>query len=527
MAASRATVVQSLSIALIVFVMLTFVLAITTYLFFKQQVDEQAKADAAVAEATKSKGELNTDLEEKKKLQEIIGLAEDKTAADVEADTTETFSSKFSDFQEDPKNYKNLSEWLKKAIEAKDKTLQEKDAEIAKEKAAAVAAAEEADKARKQLEEKVAEREKEAAGLKQSFDADRAKAEQRQQELVAAQKAALDRATKLEQINAEIAKGEAFLSSSRQTRFKGQPPEARVGLFFEELRDNEKVIQRQNTLLADLRAADKALQDTVLDAVPKNEREEGFDGRIVSINEADRTVLIDFRSTAAVRPGLLFAVYDPTWLRKRGPSRWSASRAHRWRGPGCCATRSATRSSRATRWPRACGRFRPRWRWSSSASCSSIVTPSRIPTACRNSSGGSGDASSSRSARGRRCSSTPGSPRRSAGRANGCRAGDQRMIRGVTSSSRRRAGWESGSSRSTPSCRRRGSTATRSKPTGWSGPATSERPRPVTIAWPSDTPATAARRLAFSDRTVAYCRGSAAGLGPATPIPPGRPAFRR
>ena len=123
MAASRATVVQSLSIALIVFVMLTFVLAITTYLFFKQQVDEQAKADAAVAEATKSKGELNTALEEKKKLQEIIGLAEDKTAADVEADTTETFSSKFSDFQEDPKNYKNLSEWLKKAIEAKDKTL--------------------------------------------------------------------------------------------------------------------------------------------------------------------------------------------------------------------------------------------------------------------------------------------------------------------------------------------------------------------------------------------------------------------
>jgi hypothetical protein len=312
MAASRATVVQSLSIALIVFVMLTFVLAITTYLFFKQQVDEQAKADAAVAEATKSKGELNTALEEKKKLQEIIGLAEDKTAADVEADTTETFSSKFSDFQEDPKNYKNLSEWLKKAIEAKDKTLQEKDAEIAKEKAAAVAAAEEADKARKQLEEKVAEREKEAAGLKQSFDADRAKAEQRQEELVAAQKAALDRATKLEQINAEIAKGEAFLSSSRQTRFKGQPPEARVGLFFEELRDNEKVIQRQNTLLADLRAADKALQDTVLDAVPKNEREEGFDGRIVSINEVDRTVLIDFRSTAAIRPGLLFAVYDPT-----------------------------------------------------------------------------------------------------------------------------------------------------------------------------------------------------------------------
>jgi hypothetical protein len=312
MAASRATVVQSLSIALIVFVMLTFVLAITTYLFFKQQVDEQAKAEAAVAEEAKVRGELNTALDEKKKLQEIIGLTEDKTTADVEADTTETFSTRFSDFQEDPKNYKNLSEWLRKAIEAKDKTLQEKDAEIAKQKEQATAAAEEADKKHKQLEERIAEKEKEAVALKQAFDADRAKAEQRQQELVAAQKAALDRATSLEQLTAEIAKGEPLLSSSRQSRFKAQPADARVSLLFEELRDNAKLIQRQNSLLADVRAADKALQETIIDAAPKNDREEGFDGRIVSVNEVDHTVLIDFRSTATIRPGLLFAVYDPT-----------------------------------------------------------------------------------------------------------------------------------------------------------------------------------------------------------------------
>ena len=52
MPAQRNNVVQSLSIALIVFVMLTFVLAVTTYVFFKQQIDEQVKVVEAQAAAT-------------------------------------------------------------------------------------------------------------------------------------------------------------------------------------------------------------------------------------------------------------------------------------------------------------------------------------------------------------------------------------------------------------------------------------------------------------------------------------------
>ena len=63
MAASRATVVQSLSIALIVFVMLTFVLAVTTYLFFRQKFDAEAVAQAAGVETTKAKKELAAELE--------------------------------------------------------------------------------------------------------------------------------------------------------------------------------------------------------------------------------------------------------------------------------------------------------------------------------------------------------------------------------------------------------------------------------------------------------------------------------
>jgi hypothetical protein len=54
MAVSRATVVQSLSIALIVFVMLTFVLAVTTYLFFTQTIRLEDEAKLAREDMAKA-----------------------------------------------------------------------------------------------------------------------------------------------------------------------------------------------------------------------------------------------------------------------------------------------------------------------------------------------------------------------------------------------------------------------------------------------------------------------------------------
>ncbi|NCA11212.1 BRCT domain-containing protein [bacterium] len=38
---------------------------------------------------------------------------------------------------------------------------------------------------------------------------------------------------------------------------------------------------------------------------------DGFDGRILSVNEIDRTVLLDVGSTRGLRPGLVLRVYDP------------------------------------------------------------------------------------------------------------------------------------------------------------------------------------------------------------------------
>jgi hypothetical protein len=58
--------------------------------------------------------------------------------------------------------------------------------------------------------------------------------------------------------------------------------------------------------------ADPALQNTVRAATPKDDRVDGFDGRILSVNELDRTVLVACGTTTGLRAGLMFDVYDPT-----------------------------------------------------------------------------------------------------------------------------------------------------------------------------------------------------------------------
>jgi len=311
MAASRATVVQSLSIALIVFVMLTFVLAVTTYLFVRQKLDAEAASQAAAAEMAKAKTELATAEADKNKLKQILGFAEDKAVPDIETEVNDLFEKNHEDFNKDSKSYRTFSEWLLESNEAKDKDLKARNAKIdqlEKEKEETIASA---DKRQQDLETQKNAKEAEAVALKKDFDARWQEHEKRSRDLTEAQQKALERASRLDLLDQEIAKGEAFLSAPRQARFKTQPPEGRLAILYEELRDRERLIARQNQVLGDLRVADKRLQDTVLAATPDDDRIDGFDGRVLSINEIDRTVLLDMGSTRGLRPGLVLRVYDP------------------------------------------------------------------------------------------------------------------------------------------------------------------------------------------------------------------------
>ena len=136
-----------LTIALIVFVLLTFILTITTYLFFKQRTDEQARTQAAEKSAADSKEALNVAQTENQKLREWIGAAEGSTLETIETDLNNLFTKDFAGFNEEPKSYGRLVSWLRREFATKNqeaKAAEDKRAEAAKEAEQAKASAEDA-----------------------------------------------------------------------------------------------------------------------------------------------------------------------------------------------------------------------------------------------------------------------------------------------------------------------------------------------------------------------------------------------
>ena len=304
--------VASLTIALIVFVMLTFVLAITTYLFFKQRIDEEVKTVAAVAETNKARTELAAAIEEKRKIQEILGIPDEKTVAQIEAETNARFTGEFVGFDTEPKTYLTLIEWLVKSIREKDeqmaaqkldheKQIVEKDQAIEAEKTTVARTITDRDAI-------VAD----AKSEKEKFDASRGEHESQQKTLAETRDKALEESTAFDKLKAEVAKGVQYLGPEQQKDFQArQDPEGQLEVLYRALRTGRAEIVRQNDILATLRAADPAVQAAVNNANPKDDRIDGFDGRVISVDPAERTVLISCRTTRGLRPGLMLSVFDP------------------------------------------------------------------------------------------------------------------------------------------------------------------------------------------------------------------------
>ena len=133
MSTGRNTVAQALNIALIVFVMLTFVLAITTYLFFSQREDFKKQAKEATTTAEKATTDKNATDDFRKKLQELIGYPEEKIQSDIETDVNNLFAGKLDDFIKDkPKTFVNLTDALLATIQEKNEQIKISKQDLAK-----------------------------------------------------------------------------------------------------------------------------------------------------------------------------------------------------------------------------------------------------------------------------------------------------------------------------------------------------------------------------------------------------------
>ncbi|MFM8734802.1 MAG: hypothetical protein ACKOC8_06375 [Pirellulales bacterium] len=311
MAKTSSTVYQ-LSIALIVFVLLTFVLAITTYLFFKQRMDEQTKSQSAEQTMADKQAELLTAQEELQKLRAIVGEPEGTPAQAVEDAFSKLVTTDFNGFNQDPKTYKTLIAWLRQEFVRRD---QEVNAAAEKVKAAeaAVAAAEtKVAAAEQEKTEKVAAAAKAQTDDKQKFDSQWQDHEAELKKLLEQKRVAEERGDHFDLVVSRIADGSQYLSPARQRDFASrEKPEDKLGVLYAELRDRAKALDEQNRVLASLRVADRDLQQHVLAATPKEDRIDGFDGRVLSVDEVSRTALISCQSTRGIRPGMVLDVFPP------------------------------------------------------------------------------------------------------------------------------------------------------------------------------------------------------------------------
>jgi len=307
----------TLSLALIVFVLLSFVLGVTTYVFSSSRFREAERAAETRTELSEVKRRLDAEAGERDRLRDLIGTAQD-TVDGMEDERTKLFETSFANYPDDQKSYSGLVTWLGKTIAAKDEQL----ARLAQDKAALEAekkeAVDAADAARQAAEQAKNQAEGTLKKEQEDFRQRRAEAERQMAELANLHKQALASADQMRAITEELEKLGPLLGPELQRRFaapaaEGQPepwPE-RVRFARRELEERQRRIRELNETLARLRVADDKLQQLVRDARAADDRIDGFDGRIVAVNARDSTALILFPTTAGLRPGLVFFAYDP------------------------------------------------------------------------------------------------------------------------------------------------------------------------------------------------------------------------
>ena len=314
MAINRSTQ-AALTIALSIFVMLTFALGITTYLYFNKAQEAEQGLATATAQAATAETNARQTAEQLNELREVVGVQPDTPVAEVRGQLENRIAGQFAGFPADDATYLKLLEWVRTEFEKKStavKTADEEKKALAAQKAAEVAAAEKAKAAALAAEQAAKE-----ASAAEKADFDKRFADHRaNQEAIQSQKQAAEQAAnELRSLKAEVAKGLDFMPPSRKGAFKTEIDAdnsiRQLDLMRLELRSRAKTIQELNEILTRIRVADPKLQEEIIATRPADDRIEGFNGHIVSVDPRLGTALISCRTSAGLRPGLVLHVFPP------------------------------------------------------------------------------------------------------------------------------------------------------------------------------------------------------------------------
>ena len=317
MAKKKASAIQALTIALIIFVMCTFVLAVTTYVFYAQNQDAKVAKIQAENAANEARQSLTASQQSQKDLLESrIGVdpGDSIDAVDKELASLQDTAKKYGGDENTTPTYRGLIKTFNNALKsanADNASLASENRDLqGKLKTTQSNLQETQSSHNKTMDEK--QTEIDAIGKAREETAAKFTAET--EELTRALNAANDKAARLadleKQIHDEVA---PYITPDRRNKFSSADNAAdQVAIVLEELTDRDSLIQRQNQVLGAMRIADPALQRTILAATPADDRIDGFDGRVIVVNELERSVLMRFPRTIGIRPGMLFFVYEPT-----------------------------------------------------------------------------------------------------------------------------------------------------------------------------------------------------------------------
>ena len=306
---------SGITIALIVFVMLTFVLAAATYFGFtgrQKALDDQA---AAEKQATTAANDMRRAQQDFETLRNLVGVPPDTPIADIETGLGNLFEGDFAGFDQEPKTYLNLIGWLRaefRDLSDKVKTA-EQDKQVLTTQTGAdfVAVTKARDEAIKEAQAAQAAE----TAAKKDFDERWAAHEQKEKDLLAALEEKEKEARELASLEAEIAKGVDYMPPARREAFvqgvNDKDAVKQLEMIRGLLREQAQAIERFNQQLAELRVADPAVQQLIAAATPTADRIDGFDGRIADVDPRSGTVLVASKTTAGLRPGLVLHVFSP------------------------------------------------------------------------------------------------------------------------------------------------------------------------------------------------------------------------
>jgi hypothetical protein len=314
-----------LQIALIISVALLFILAVLCYFVFASRSDALAQLADAQQQLSDAQRERTQQQNAASELKRILGFPEAKPIEEITTETTQAFGETFSDFQADANSYTSLASLLLEELRRKDDALLKASSDLQAAVREREAAKQQATEARAAADRDLQQREQLFVSRESDFNQRRSDFEAQQQQLRNAQQAAQDESTRYQDVTKTLADGEKLIAADVRERYReaATDPSAQVRVLYEQLNTQADEIAKKNRLVAALGASSKDVQDYLLRSLPQADRVDRYDGRIVAVDDVNRTVQIASSATAGLRPGLVFRVFSgrdqtPLWSDSKG-----------------------------------------------------------------------------------------------------------------------------------------------------------------------------------------------------------------